>query len=131
ALLHPGPLWFGIAGVATAWVFYILKPHWPDIVRDKLSVLVRILDNKYGLDDFNQAVFGNGAIGLGKGLWKGGDVAIIDGLLVNGSARTVGFLARMVRMFQSGYVYRYAFAMIFGLLLILSWWLYHGERFAA
>ena len=53
----------------------------------------------------------------------------MNGVLQN-AARVVGFVARLMRLVQSGYVYRYAFAMIFGLLLIMSWWWYRGA-FAA
>ncbi|HKY01301.1 MAG TPA: NADH-quinone oxidoreductase subunit L [Burkholderiales bacterium] len=120
------PFWLAIGGLATAWVFYILKPEWPGIVRQKLSFFVRILENKYGFDDFNQVVFGNGAVKLGTGLWKGGDVAVIDGFFVNGSARTVGAFAKLARLFQSGFIYRYAFTMIIGLFLMMTYWLYRS-----
>jgi NADH-quinone oxidoreductase subunit L len=121
------PFWLAIGGLVTAFVFYILKPEWPGIVRNKLSFFVRILDRKYYFDDFNQAVFADGAVGLGKGLWKFGDVKLIDGMLVNGSARLVGAVAQVVRRFQSGFVYRYAFTMIIGLLVLVSYWLYDAQ----
>ena len=124
------PFWLAIGGLVTAFVFYILKPEWPGVVRNKLSFLVYVLDKKYGLDDFNQAVFGNGAVRVGNGLWRFGDIGIIDGFFVNGSARVVGWFAQVARRFQSGFIYRYAFTMIFGLLLILSYWLYSSGRFA-
>ncbi|MGM0594229.1 MAG: NADH-quinone oxidoreductase subunit L, partial [Pseudomonadota bacterium] len=75
---------------------------------------------KYGFDEFNQAFFGAGSRGLGTGLWKVGDVGLIDGLLVNGSARLVGVVSAVVRHVQSGYLYHYAFAMILGLLALFG-----------
>src|SRR5690606_24678867 len=113
-----------VAGLVTAWYLYIVRPDLPGVLREKFAPLVRILENKYGFDDFNQKVFANGAVLFGKGLWKGGDVRFIDGLLVNGSAKAVGVFARVMRLFQTGFIYQYAFVMIIGLLVILSLWLY-------
>jgi NADH-quinone oxidoreductase subunit L len=106
------PFWLVIAGVATAWFLYIARPELPGALRQRFSGVVRILENKYGLDDFNQRVFGDGAIGMGRLLWKVGDQAIIDGVAVNGSAKLVGWIARVVRHAQTGLVNTYAFAMI-------------------
>ena len=72
-------------------------------------------------------MFAGGARGLGRALWKVGDALLIDGLIVNGSARVVGVLASIVRHVQSGYLYHYAFSMIIGLLLLLSWFLWLGR----
>ena len=87
------PFWFVVAGIGTAFYLYILRPDLPGVVRGRLGFLVRILENKYGFDDFNQRVFADGAVKVGTGLWKGGDVGVIDGVLVDGSARAVGGLA--------------------------------------
>ena len=76
---------------------------------------------KKGFDDFNQAVFADGSVVAGKALWKYGDAGLIDGVVVNGSAKTIGWLAGVVRHVQSGYLYHYAFAMIIGLLGLLTW----------
>ena len=83
-----------------------------------------ILDNKYFLDDLNQAVFAKGARVLGTGLWKGADQGLIDGLVVNGSTRVVAWFSATVRQVQSGYIYHYAFAMILGLIGLIGWILY-------
>ena len=83
-----------------------------------------MLVNKYYADDFNQAVFAGGARGIGQLLWRIGDEVLIDGLLVNGSARVVGWFSGIARKVQSGYMYHYAFAMILGLLIMLSWLLF-------
>ena len=87
-------------------------------------VLARILENKYGFDDLYQRLFGDGAVKVGTGLWKGGDVAVIDGVMVNGSAKAVGWFAKIVRLAQTGLIYQYAFVMIFALFVGLSVWLY-------
>ncbi len=112
------------AGVATAYVFYMVAPSIPAMLDSKLGFLRRILDNKYGFDDFNQAVFAAGSVGLGKQLWQKGDMKVIDGALVNGTANSVGFFANIARRLQSGMLFHYAFAMILGLLAMLSWFLF-------
>jgi NADH-quinone oxidoreductase subunit L len=117
------PFWLVAAGIGTAFYLYILRPDLPGVVRARLGFLVRILENKYGFDDFNQRVFADGAVKVGTGLWKGGDVGIIDGVLVDGSARTVGAFAAIVRRIQTGFIYQYAFTMIIGLALALAFWL--------
>ena len=85
-----------------------------------IGFAVTILMEKYGLDRFNDWFFAGGARALGTGLWKGGDIAVIDNVMVNGSARLVGWIASVVRQVQSGYIYHYAFAMIIGVLLLLT-----------
>jgi NADH-quinone oxidoreductase subunit L len=114
------PFWFALSGIAAAIYLYLLRPDLPAVIRTKAGVLYTILDRKYGFDEAYQFLFGNGAVRAGTGLWKGGDVAVIDGVLVNGSARLVGWFASVVRTFQSGYIYHYAFAMIIGILLLLT-----------
>ena len=117
-------LWTALAGVATAFVFYLVSPGIPAFLDSKLGWARRILDNKYGFDDFNQAVFARGSVGLGRQLWQKGDVRGIDGALVNGSAGGVGALAGIARHLQSGLLYHYAFAMIIGLLVLMTWFLF-------
>ena len=118
------PFWLAVAGLATAWYFYILRPDLPAVVKRRLGVLPVILEKKYGFDEFNQTVFAGGALKLGRFFWRVGDQTLIDGILVNGSARLVGWIASVVRLFQSGYIYTYAFAMILGVFVILTLWLY-------
>jgi NADH-quinone oxidoreductase subunit L len=93
------------------------------VVRRKFGVITRVLENKYGFDELYQKLFGDGAVKVGTGLWRFGDVGVIDGVMVNGSARVVGWVAKIVRLVQTGHIYAYAFAMIIGLLVLLSWWL--------
>ncbi|HEX7047227.1 MAG TPA: NADH-quinone oxidoreductase subunit L [Gammaproteobacteria bacterium] len=123
-ILHAfsGPaIYLLIAGIVTSWVFWWWKPHWPGIVANRLSAIHKLLVNKYFFDDFNNTVFAAGARKLGGFFWKAGDVFLIDGALVNGSAKTVGALAGVLKHVQSGYLYHYAFAMIIGLVAILGW----------
>jgi NADH-quinone oxidoreductase subunit L len=114
------PFWFAAAGLAAAWYLYIVRPDLPAVLRAKAGVLVTILMEKYGFDRFNDWFFAGGARAIGNGLWKGGDVAVIDGVMVNGSARLVGWFSEVVRYMQSGYIYHYAFAMIIGILVLLT-----------
>jgi len=116
------PFWLAVAGLVVAWYLYLQRPDIPGRIASGLSGLYRLLSNKYYLDDINQAVFAGGARRLGNFLWKVGDVAIIDGFFVNGAARLVGFFSGVIRHFQSGYVYHYAFMMIIGLFVLLTLW---------
>ncbi len=114
------PFWLAATGAATAWYLYTVRPDLPGVLREKARFAVNILEEKYGFDRFNDWFFAGGARAVGTGLWQRGDVRLIDGLLVNGSAKLVGWTASVIRHFQSGYIYHYAFAMIIGLLLLLS-----------
>ena len=117
-------LWLAIGGVVTAAIFYLVNPGIPEKIAQTLGPLKKVLDNKYYLDDINQAVFGRGAQILGNGFWKGGDQAAIDGFVVNGSARVVDWFSKLIRHFQSGYLYHYAFAMIIGVVGLIAWILF-------
>ncbi|MBE0438661.1 MAG: NADH-quinone oxidoreductase subunit L [Gammaproteobacteria bacterium] len=115
------PFWLAMAGVGTAYYLYMKRPDIPATLQLRFNWLYRILENKYGFDDFNQTVFAGGARAVGQFLWKVGDIKIIDGALVNGTAKTVGMISSLVRQVQSGYLYHYAFAMIVGLWLLLTY----------
>jgi len=120
-----GPaIYLAIAGVFTAWYVYMKNPDLADNARQRFSTLYQVLVNKYYADDFNEVVFAGGARGVGQLLWKIGDVLVIDGLIVNGSARLVGWTASVVRKMQTGHLYTYAFSMIIGLLLMVSWFVF-------
>lgn len=114
------PLWLAIAGVATAYVFYMVAPQIPAAIRKAASPIYTLLDNKYYMDDLYFAVFAKGSRLLGTGFWKIGDQTLIDGLIVNGSARVVGSLAAVVRKVQTGFIYSYATAMVIGVLVLLT-----------
>ncbi|MSQ19786.1 MAG: NADH-quinone oxidoreductase subunit L [Betaproteobacteria bacterium] len=124
------PLWLAIAGVALTWYLYILRPDLPAIIRERLGAFVRVLEDKYGFDRFNDWFFAGGARSLGNGLWQRGDVKIIDGIFVNGSARCIGWLAGVARTLQTGRIYHYAFSMIIGALILVSVWRYVLPHFA-
>ncbi|MDB4223115.1 NADH-quinone oxidoreductase subunit L [Granulosicoccus sp.] len=117
-------VYIAAAGFATAYIFYMVAPSIPAMLDSKLGFLRKILDNKYGFDDFNQAVFARGSVGLGKQLWEKGDMKVIDGAFVNGAASSVGFFASIARQLQTGMLFHYAFTMILGLLAMLSWFLF-------
>ena len=122
--LASAPFWLALAGAAAAWYLYIARPEMAAVVRAKAGVLVRILDDKYGFDRFNDWFFAGGARKFGTGLWRYGDVTVIDGLMVNGSAKLVGWFAGVVRWLQSGFIYHYAFVMIIGVSVLLTWFLF-------
>jgi NADH-quinone oxidoreductase subunit L len=127
-----GPaIYLAIAGVATAWYIYMKNPAIAENLRQRFSAIYQLLINKYYADDFNEAVFAGGARGVGRLLWKMGDMLIIDGLLVNGSARVVGWTSGVVRRIQTGHLYTYAFSMIIGLLLMLFWFVFMSPGAAA
>jgi len=110
------PFILALGGVVAAYYCYMVNPRVPAWFYAKLRPLHTLLDNKYYMDKFNEIVFAGGARLLGKGLWQVGDRALIDGLLVNGSAKLVGLFSIAFGKFQTGYIYRYAFVMILGVL---------------
>jgi NADH-quinone oxidoreductase subunit L len=113
------PFWLAFAGVAAAYYCYMVNQKVPAWFFAKLHPLFTLLDNKYYMDKFNQAVFADGARGIGEGLWKYGDRIAIDGFLVNGSAKVVGWFSALTRTLQTGYLYHYAFVMVAGVLATL------------
>jgi NADH-quinone oxidoreductase subunit L len=120
-----GPaVWLAAAGVVLAWFLYLKRPSLAAAIRERAGPLYTLLDNKYYFDAFNEKVIAAGSRALGTVLWRGGDVTIIDGAAVNGSARLVGWIASVARGVQSGYLYHYAFATIIGLSGLLAWLLW-------
>jgi NADH-quinone oxidoreductase subunit L len=114
------PFALAASGVLLAWFFYTQRPDIPASIQSKLAWLNNILENKYGFDAFNDKVFAAGSRLLGHKLWQIGDVTIIDGALVNGTANLIGKAATVVRKLQTGLIYHYAFAMIIGVFLMLT-----------
>ncbi|MFC3338236.1 NADH-quinone oxidoreductase subunit L [Paracandidimonas soli] len=114
------PFWLVVAGFVVAWYFYLVKPSIPAAIQRKLPLVYKIMENKYYADWFNEQVISRGARCLGHGLWQKGDRSLIDGLVVNGSARVVGWFSALSRHLQSGYIYHYAFAMIIGVMALLT-----------
>jgi NADH-quinone oxidoreductase subunit L len=121
----PAP-WVALAGALTAWYLYMKNTALPAEIQRRFQVLHTVLVNKYYFDAFNEKVLAAGTRWLGGFIWRVGDVLLIDGALVNGSARIVGWSAGVVRRLQSGYLYHYAFAMIAGLAALVGWLLVRG-----
>ena len=115
------PFWLALAGVVTAWVFYLKVPAIPAALNKALAPLRVILENKYYMDWFNENVLARGARLVGTGLWKGGDQAVIDGVVINGSARAVGVFAGLLRLVQTGQLYWYALVMVLGVFGLMTW----------
>jgi NADH-quinone oxidoreductase subunit L len=122
--LSTAPFWLALAGVVVAWYMYLINPAVPAFLARALRPLVVLLENKYYMDWINENILARGARLLGVGLWKGGDRALIDGLLVNGSWKVVGRISSVVRWFQSGYLYHYALVMILGILVLMSYFVW-------
>jgi len=118
------PFILALGGVVTAYVFYMVAPQIPAAFAKALRPLIVIGENKYYLDWFNENVLAAGARLMGRGFWKIGDVAIIDGIAVNGSAKLVGLLGSLVRLFQTGYLYHYALVMILGVFALMTWFVF-------
>ncbi|MGZ8304752.1 MAG: proton-conducting transporter transmembrane domain-containing protein, partial [Telluria sp.] len=117
------PFWLALSGVAAAYYCYMVNPRVPAWFYAKFRAVHTLLDNKYYMDKFNDVVFSGGARLLGGGLWNVGDKGLIDGLMVNGSAKVVGWFSSIVRVLQTGYIYHYAFVMILGVLGFLIYFL--------
>jgi NADH-quinone oxidoreductase subunit L len=117
------PFWLALAGVGLSWFFYMKRPDIPAAIKSKVGPLYKLMENKYYMDHIYIQGFAAFGRGLGKLLWKVGDTLLIDGLLVNGAAKLVGAVSGLVRRLQTGYIYHYAFSMIIGALLLLTWWL--------
>jgi NADH-quinone oxidoreductase subunit L len=119
--------WLAAAGVALAFYMYMVNTALPARIQRMVQPVYTLLENKYYMDWFNENVLARGARLLGLGLWKGGDQAVIDGTMVNGSAHLVGWFAGITRRLQSGYIYHYALAMIVGVFVLMTWfvWLNH------
>ncbi|HRB29542.1 MAG: NADH-quinone oxidoreductase subunit L [Nitrosomonas sp.] len=121
--LSTAPFWLSVAGIFTAWFLYSARTEIPEKIKYMLYPLYQLLDRKYYIDELYSWLFAGGTRTLGNTLWKYGDIKLIDGFFVNGAARIVAFTASMVRRFQTGYIYHYAFTMIVGIFVILTLWL--------
>ena len=122
------PFWLALGGVVTAWLFYLKAPGIPAALDKALKPLRVILENKYYMDWINENILARAARLAGTGLWKGGDQGLIDGLVINGSARVVGAFGSLVRLVQTGHLYWYALVMVLGIFGFLTWrlWPYLG-----
>ncbi len=122
--LGTAPFWLALAGVVLAYVLYMVKTNWPAAIQQMVQPLHTLLDHKYYLDAFNEHVLARGARVIGTGLWRWGDQAVIDGAVVNGSWRWVSRISSWVRQGQTGYLYHYALAMIMGVFLLMTWFVW-------
>jgi NADH-quinone oxidoreductase subunit L len=120
-LISP-PFWLAVSAIVVAWYLYLKRPELPGKIASHLHGIYSVLVNKYYFDQFYEAVFAGGARRIGGGLWKFGDVKIIDGFFVNGAARVIGWSSAVIRRFQSGFIYHYAFMMIIGVFVLLTLW---------
>ena len=118
------PFWLALGGVVVAYLFYIVMPSIPAAMARVFKPVITVLENKYYMDWINENIIAAAARGLGVGLWKGGDQAVIDGALVNGSANAVGALSRVVRVIQTGYLSWYALVMALGVFGLMTWQLW-------
>ena len=117
------PFWLALAGIATAGWLYLQRTDLPKRIAMGLGPLYAIVARKYGFDELYSWLFAGGARALGRGFWRAGDQAVIDGVVVNGSARVVGWFSGVARLFQSGFVYQYAFSMLIGVVILAFWFL--------
>ena len=120
--LGTAPFWLALAGAGLAGYLYLVRPDLPAKIKAKSGVLATVLERKYFFDDFNDWFFAGGARGLGAGLWTWGDRTVIDGIMVNGTAKLVGWFAGFARRVQTGFVYHYAFTMLLGVFALLTLW---------
>ena len=122
--LKSAPFWLAIAGIVAAWYCYIVNPALPERLQKMAGGLYTLLDNKYYFDKFNDWFFAGGAREIGGVASNVGDRTIIDGWIVNGSARLVGWTSALMRQLQTGYIYHYALSMVAGIVLLLWWWIW-------
>jgi NADH-quinone oxidoreductase subunit L len=121
--LATAPFWLALAGIATAYVLYMRKRDLPKRIAVGLGPLYALVERKYGFDELYSWLFAGGARTVGRGFWRGGDQSLIDGLMVNGSARVVGWFSGVIRLVQSGLLNQYAVAMLIGVLVLTFWFM--------
>ncbi|MCT6718399.1 MULTISPECIES: NADH-quinone oxidoreductase subunit L [Acidovorax] len=122
--LQTAPFWLALAGVALSYYMYMVNPALPTAIKARVQPIYTLLENKYYLDWINENILARGARALGVGLWKGGDQAVIDGALVNGSWKLVRWIAGAVRWVQSGFIYHYALVMILGVFVLMTYFVW-------
>jgi NADH-quinone oxidoreductase subunit L len=106
---------------------YLVNPALPAAIKRAFGPVHRLLDNKYYMDWINEHLIARGTRALGTGLWKGGDQGIIDGAIVDGSWKAIGRVAGVMRWMQSGYIYHYAFAMLMGIFLLMTYFVWFNR----
>ena len=124
--LSTAPFWLALAGVVSSYYMYMVNPALPAVIKKRCMPIYTLLENKYYMDWFNENVLARGARMLGTGLWKGGDQALIDGAIVNGSWKVVAWISRMVRRLQSGFLFHYALSMILGVFVLMTYFVWRS-----
>jgi NADH-quinone oxidoreductase subunit L len=117
------PFWLAVGGIATAWFLYMRRPDLPKRIAMELGPIYSLVERKYGFDELYSWLIAGGARNLGRGFWRGGDQTVIDGLMVNGTARLVGWFSGIVRLAQTGLINQYAVVMLFGVMVLAFWFL--------
>ena len=118
------PFWLAFAGVVSSYYMYMINPAVPTAIKRVCMPIYTLFENKYYMDWINENILARGARALGTGLWKGGDQSVIDGGIVNGSWKLVGAVSAVTRQLQSGFLYHYALAMIIGVFLLMTWFVW-------
>jgi len=122
--LTSAPFWLALAGVVSAYYMYMVNPAMPAAIKRSAMPIYILLENKYYMDWFNENVLARATRGLGVALWKAGDQALIDGAVVNGSWRIVGWISGVVRKIQTGYLYDYALTMVLGIFVLMTYFVW-------
>lgn len=122
--LSAAPFWLALAGVVSSYYMYMVNPALPAAIKRSFMPIYTLLENKYYMDWFNENVLAPAARGLGVALWKVGDEAVIDGAVVNGSWRIVGWVSGVVRKLQTGYLYDYALTMVLGIFVLMTYFVW-------
>ena len=118
------PFWLALGGVVLSYYMYMINPALPAAIKRAFQPIYTLLENKYYLDWINENILARAARALGTGLWRGGDQALIDGAVVNGSWKIVGWVSSVARHLQSGYLYHYALVMILGVFVLMTWFVW-------
>ena len=118
------PFWLAVAGVALSYYMYMVNPALPAAIKRTFQPIYTLLENKYYLDWINENIVARGARGLGIALWKGGDQALIDGAVVNGSWKLMARIGGVLRALHSGYLSHYALFMILGVFALMTYFVW-------
>jgi len=116
------PLVMGAAGLGLSWFFYIRRPDIPKALAETNGPIYRFLLNKWYFDELYDLIFVRPAKWIGYQFWKIGDGRIIDGLGPDGVSGAIAWVAGKARLMHTGYLYHYAFAMLIGVVALLTWY---------
>ena len=122
------PFILALSGVVVAWLLWMKLPHIPGKIENSVKWLHTLLVEKYYADHLYIKLIAPLGRWIGDRLWQMGDVKIIDGAIVNGSAKMVGYVASKIRNIQTGYLYTYAFTMIVGMVVLIAIFVYGWDK---